>query len=177
MFQIFFFWREKVRNVRFMRVQPWHPHCPPGISLLFALKWFANHTCIIFSNTFHMLTVGTLCTTVCINYVLQFRLWPYIIYLILNLLHYLIKSYFYHYYSPQIVLSFVGLSSSSSDHCVMFLHWIYSALMLQEGVTSICLPQQDDLKKGGMLQLQGGVSKLPSAEPINNSYCFFSSQR
>lgn len=94
------------------------PACPMGVSFLFALKWFENHTCIIFSNTFHMLTVGTLCTTVCINYVMQFRLWPYIIYLILNLLHYSIKSYFYHYYSPQIVLSFVcPILCSSTSTC------------------------------------------------------------
>lgn len=112
------------------------PACPMGVSLLFALKWFENHTCIIFSNTFHMLTVGTLCTTMCINNVMQFRLWPYIIYLILNLLHYSIKSYFYHYYSPQIVLSFVAPSSAPPHQRVMFLDWIHSALMLQDGVMS-----------------------------------------
>lgn len=41
---------------------------------------------------------------------MQFRLRPYIIYLILNLVHYLIQTYFYYYYVPIIPLSFVGLS-------------------------------------------------------------------
>lgn len=42
---------------------------------------------------------------------MQFRLQPYIIYLILNLVHYLIETYFYHYYVPIIVLSLVGFSA------------------------------------------------------------------
>lgn len=42
--------------------------------------------------------------------------------------------------SPNSFLSFVGLSSTSPHPCVMFLHWTYSALMLQEGVTSVCQP-------------------------------------
>lgn len=51
--------KEKLSYAWFISVQPWHRHCPTGISFLFALKWFENPTCIIFSNTFHMLTVGT----------------------------------------------------------------------------------------------------------------------
>lgn len=48
---------------------------------------------------------------------MQFGLRPYIIYLILNLVHYLIQTYFYHYYVPVIALSFVGLSVSSPSVC------------------------------------------------------------
>lgn len=45
-----FRWKKRKRKVRyawFIRVQPWHQHCPTGISFLLALKWFENPSCII----------------------------------------------------------------------------------------------------------------------------------
>lgn len=60
---------------------------------------------------------------------MQFRLQPYIIYFILNLVHYLIQTYFYHYYIPIIVLSLVGLSACFQCVC--------SAEILQQGVTKL----------------------------------------
>lgn len=60
---------------------------------------------------------------------MQFRLQPYIIYLILNLVHNLIQTYFYHYYVPIIVLSLVGLSACFPCVC--------SAEILQQGVTKL----------------------------------------
>lgn len=60
---------------------------------------------------------------------MQFRLRPYIIYLILNLVHYLIQIYFCHYYVPIIVLSLVGLSACFPCVC--------SAEILQQGVIKL----------------------------------------